>query len=249
MKFATSSLLLALLCVACSSARAEEPPKAPRVIELVNGHDLGGWEARKYGRKQDWVLKDGALVCNWPLSVLVYRATPIPRDFELDFEWQSAKPENETISYTGRLGVLINDEGESRLSKTSGKRVRLARHEVGFPVANGQLTFSTELMPIVVETKDSTSYGRFLGDEVEATEKFGDGWNIGRIVWRKGIVQHWVNGEKIVEANLDEVKATWDEPGPMRAAMDQPLYISLKCDVSSKPEEVRFRKLSLRIVE
>jgi hypothetical protein len=144
--------------------------KALAFESLFNGTDFTGWE-----QKGNWVFEDGAIFRKEKGGGLVYKAKPIPDDFELRFEWK------------------ISEKGNSGVYYRPGQYEYQVLHNQGHPDGRNPRTSAASLYYCMPPAKDAT---RAPGE-----------WNQGRIVCKGTVIQHWLNGEKVVD--FDYANPKW----------------------------------------
>jgi len=129
---------------------------------LFNGSDLAGWE-----NKGNWAPDEGTLFRKDKGGSLVYKAKPIPDDFELQFEWK------------------ISEKGNSGVYYRPGQYEYQVLHNQMHGDGKNPRTSAASLYFCMPPAKDAT---RPQGE-----------WNEGRIVCKGSVIQHWLNGEKVVD--------------------------------------------------
>ncbi|RFC44549.1 MAG: protein of unknown function (DUF1080) [Verrucomicrobia bacterium] len=146
-----------------------EMEKAKGFELLFNGSDLTGWES-----KGNWAPDDGALFRKDKGGSLVYKAKPIPDDFELQFEWK------------------ISEKGNSGVYYRPGQYEYQVLHNQMHGDGKNPRTSAASLYFCMPPAKDAT---RPQGE-----------WNEGRIVCKGSVIQHWLNGEKVVDFDYGDSK-------------------------------------------
>jgi hypothetical protein len=173
MKLPILPTTLALAALFAQVAPAQTPQasaeKAPAFESLFNGSDFTGWQ-----QKGNWVAEDGALFRKEKGGSLVYKAKPIPDDFELRFEWK--------IAENGNSGVYYRP----------GQYEYQILHNQGHPDGRNPRTSAASLYFCMPPAKDAT---RPQGE-----------WNQGRILCKGSVIQHWLNGEKVVDFDYKNPK-------------------------------------------
>jgi len=181
-----SSLLLLVLVFAVSPSFAAEAnqlsarEKADGWKLLFDGKSLQGWRGYKTPAVgTGWKVQDGALVLNAAKTGDLV-TTAAYADFELIFEWKIAEGGNSGVFYRAGLG----DSGASRsapeyqvLDNEKAKDNKLGNHLAG------------------------ALYD--LGNEVPRNLPKPVGqWNQGRVIVKGWQVEHWLNGQKVITADL-----------------------------------------------
>jgi hypothetical protein len=188
-------------------------------ITLFDGKNLDHWDKRS----ELWGNEDGAIATKPSAQyargdLLTRRAF---RDFELEFEWKVARGANAGIkyrlqgSYDYRPGsgpirsandvlLLFNWSGPKAVS-VIGFEYQLADDAATGDVKNGP-QFSAGALYHYAAPKKSRNAA-------------GETWHKGRIVLRGMHVEHWLDGEKVIDVNLDAPGLIWSKPGTDRAVM------------------------------
>ena len=145
---------------------------------LFDGRTTAGWRTfKKPGVDAGWEVRDGALVCIDPKNTgdLVTDATY--GDFDLSFAWR--------IAPKGNSGVYFHVLEQGEHGYESGPEYQLLDNAHGEPPAQQ----AGSLFGLYAPSKDMT---RPVGE-----------FNVSRIVVRRGHVEHWLNGAKVVEYQLN----------------------------------------------
>jgi hypothetical protein len=179
------ALTLAVFCVA--AVRAEDN-KAPEGFKaLFNGKDLTGWKVNEGGKMDVWGAEKGVLFVQgsgggWLMTEDEYG------DFELRLEYKM--PEK------GNSGVALRSAMKGNPAFEAGMEIQLLDdewHKKNYPeLKPTQLTGS--IYDVVPPSKD-------------ALKKVGE-WNEMRITAKGPKITIELNGQKIVDANLDDHKAS-----------------------------------------
>ena len=169
------SFLLSCAALFAPAVLAQTPPppaeqKAVSFETLFNGKDFSGWE-----QKGNWVFEEGAIFRKDKGGSLVYKAKPIPDDFELRFEWK------------------ISEKGNSGVYYRPGQYEYQVLHNQGHPDGRNPRTSAASVYFCMPPSKDAT---RTQGE-----------WNQARIVCKGTVIQHWLNGEKVVD--FDYANPKW----------------------------------------
>lgn len=145
---------------------------------LFDGKSLTGWRGYKTEQPVGWSVQDGALALAAGRKGDLVTAQEF-QDFELSFEWKISEAGNSGVLYRVGLG----DQAPARsgpeyqvLDNTKAKDSKIATHHAG------------ALYDLVAPPKDVT---RPVGQ-----------WNEGRIRVQGWKIEHWLNGTKLVEADL-----------------------------------------------
>lgn len=160
-----------------------------KVKSLFDGKSLSGWHAfNKPGKVENWTIIDGALVClgaaEWDTGGDIVSDEEF-ENFELSWDWKIDRGGNSGVMYH-----VIEDEKYIAPWET-GPEYQLI-DDLSYPqkLENWQLTGGDYAMNAPSEKKRLNPVGE---------------WNSSKIIFKKGHVEHWLNGEKIVEFTA------WDE--------------------------------------
>ncbi|MFT4024817.1 MAG: DUF1080 domain-containing protein [Flavihumibacter sp.] len=151
---------------------------------LFNGKTLAGWHGyNKTGEVKNWTVEDGALVCHGAAHGDTGGDLVTDKDydnFELSWDWKIGKGGNSGVMYH-----VVEDKKYEGPYMT-GPEYQLI-DDIGFPEK------------IEDWQKTGADYAMNLADTSKKKLKPVGEWNSSRIVFNKGHVEHWLNGEKIVE--------------------------------------------------
>jgi len=201
--FALYSLSFSAILMDCSSKKQEEAttntpavsPAAQLTEEqkaegwqlLFDGQTTNGWQIFKARENNTWEVIDGTLHCKALDETVTgvgdkradIMTTNEYENFELSFDWK--------IAVQGNSGVMFRVTEEFEQPYYSGPEYQLM-DDAGFPNETpDHLTGSNYAMHAAGKTN------------LRAT---GD-WNTSKIVVNKNHVEHWLNGDKVVEYELN----------------------------------------------
>ncbi len=171
------------------------PSSQSEWISLFDGKTLNGW--KQYGRDQItkmWSAEDGMIVCNGEGGGEAdgrQRGSLMTTDqfgnFELELEWK--------ISPEGNSGILYHvvEKPEYKHAFDTGPEYQLI-DDVNFP------------SPITELQKTAAAYDMYPAKADKKLNPVGE-WNRSKIIYNNGHVEHWLNGEKVVE--YQEGSADW----------------------------------------
>ncbi|MEO8713302.1 MAG: DUF1080 domain-containing protein [Parafilimonas sp.] len=146
---------------------------------LFDGKTLDGWRTFK-NKPGKWKTENGA-ICSYTAdngeADLI--TDDMYENFELDIDWK--------ISAEGNSGILYLVTEDYDATYLSGPEYQLI-DDAGYPekIEDWQRTGANYAMN---------------APAVNAAKKPGE-WNTTKIIVNKGHVEHWLNGEKVVEYNL-----------------------------------------------
>ena len=177
---------------------------------LFDGKSLSGWHAfNKPGEIKNWTIEDGAMVC---LGAAVGDSGgDIVSDkeydnFELSWDWKIDKGGNSGVMYH------VIESSKYKAPYETGPEYQLIDDD-GYPdkLENWQKTGADYAMNIPNDKKKVNPVGE---------------WNTSKIIFNKGHVEHWLNGEKIIEFEAGNEK--WIKEKEQGKWKDFPDYGSIK---------------------
>ncbi len=221
---ALSLILLSLTTLSCSDKNAKSDTDATETatnnstdstaaagnsqefVNLFDGQSLAGWHGfNKTGEVKNWTVQDGALVCLGAAKDA--HGGDLVSDkqysnFELTWDWKVDKGSNSGVMYH-----VIEDKKYEAPYET-GPEYQVM-DDIGFPekLENWQMA--------------GADYAIAPANDKKKLKPVGE-WNSSRIIYNNGHVEHWLNGEKIVdfERNSD----FWKKQRPERKWKDFPDY-------------------------
>ncbi|MCW5909521.1 MAG: DUF1080 domain-containing protein [Cyclobacteriaceae bacterium] len=194
------TLLLLVALAGCSPTKTEEKSEPADIDNqltadeaaagwklLFDGKTLTGWTIFKAYPNNTWEVTDGTLHCK-PLNEATgdgnersdLRTTEQFQNFELVFDWKVAPEANS--------GVMYRVTEEFDQPYYSGPEYQLI-DDTGYP---GDLTDMQ---------KTGSNYDMHAASATKPVKPAGE-WNISKIVVNGNLVEHWLNGSKVVEYEL-----------------------------------------------
>lgn len=178
--------------------------------KLFDGKSLAGWHAfNKPGEIQNWTIMDGAMVCLGAAEGDTGGDIVSDKEyenFELSWEWKIDKGGNSGVMYH-----VIEDD-KYKAPWETGPEYQLV-DDISYPVKleAWQLTGGDYAMNPPSDKKKLNPVGE---------------WNSSKILFNKGHVEHWLNGDKIVEFTAWDSK--WEHEKNTGKWKDYPDYGSAK---------------------
>lgn len=181
-----------------------EQQKAQGLIALFDGKTLDGWHIYKNKENDSWEVADGTLHCKPFVENGTNKRSDLTtneqyENFELYFDWK--------ISPQGNSGVMFHVVETYDEPYGSGPEYQVL-DDVGYPgdLKDVQLTAANYDMHVAGSNKKMNPVGE---------------WNNSKLVVNHNHVEHWLNGEKVVEYDLGSddwnqrlAKSKWkDFPG------------------------------------
>jgi len=185
-------------------------PSSPNWVNLFDGNSFTGWHSFNGGKEiTSWKIEDSSLVCLGTAKDA--HGGDIVSDneyenFELTWDWKVTKGANSGVMYH------VVEDSKYKAPYETGPEYQVI-DDVGFP---GKLEDWQ---------KAGSDYAMYLPNDKKKLKPVGE-WNSSKIVFNKGHVEHWLNGEKILEfeAWTDE----WNKKKTQGKWKDYPDYGSAK---------------------
>ncbi|HVL39568.1 MAG TPA: DUF1080 domain-containing protein [Fimbriimonadaceae bacterium] len=183
------STLIATLALAPQAAALEPIPnhltqqeKAEGFRLLFDGKTTDGWKGwRRQEMPKGWQVRDGSLVILPELKAGGDIATKEQfADFELRLEWK--------VTPGGNSGIFYRASEEFRLPWATGPEMQVLDNE-RHPDGKSPLTSA------------GSNYGMHPAP-IDAAKPAGE-WNAVRLVAKGKHIEHWLNGKKVVEYEVD----------------------------------------------
>jgi len=186
-------LTAATILYSCSETKKSSNTD-PGYISLFDGKTLKGWRTYQNKSADSWMVRDGMLYCKGSTTDKSDRRADLItvdsfENFDLQLDWK--------ISPQGNSGILYMVTEEYPSSYLSGPEYQLI-DDVNFPEK--------------LEDWQKTAANYAMHTAPTAHPKPAGQWNHTRILVNNGHVEHWLNGEKVVEYEL------WTEDWKSRKA-------------------------------
>lgn len=179
-------------------------------IPLFDGKTLAGWHGfNKTGEIQNWTVEDGALVCLGAAKDASGGDIVTDKkfeDFELTWDWKVDKGSNSGVMYH------VVEDPKYKAPYETGPEYQII-DDLGFP---------EKLEPWQQAGAD---YAMHVANDKKQLKPVGE-WNSSKIIYNNGHVEHWLNGEKIVE--FEAGTEAWNKEKTEGKWKDYPDYASAK---------------------
>ncbi len=236
---------------------------------LFDGKTMHGWldPARKNVPGLSWALEDGTLT-----TVLKPRieedliSKDSYADFELEFDWRVSERGNTGLKYRLQREIFVDNttvkpgpngfEGVlgRELAAKASNRKKLAPDAKGFVYT---VAFEFQLIddkrhPDALRGPDRQTGALYsmIPPTASPARPAGE-WNHGRLVVKGKHVEHWVNGEKVLDASLDDprvisgVEKRWKPAPEILSDLKNP-KLSGPIALQHHGDRVWFRNLRIR---
>ena len=184
-------------------------PSTANWVSLFDGKSFAGWHTFNGKEITSWMIEDSAMVCLGTAKDA--HGGDIVSDneyenFELTWDWKVTKGANSGVMYH------VVEGSKYKAPYETGPEYQII-DDIGFP---GKLEDWQ---------KAGSDYAMYLPNDKKKLKPVGE-WNSSKIVFNKGHVEHWLNGEKILEfqAWSDE----WNKKRKEGKWKDYPDYGSAK---------------------
>ncbi len=178
MKYSSVRGAFAALIVAVLATLSGQAAQ-PQWVSLFDGQTIAQWRGYKMATVPDsWRVEEGAITWTKGVPVdLVSREQYT--NFEFEFDWK--------VPPGGNSGVMFRVTEDLERTYHSGPEFQIL-HNAGHSDGKNPMTSAGSNHSLHAPTKDMT---RPVGE-----------WNQGRLVVNGNHVEHWLNGEKVVDYDL-----------------------------------------------
>jgi len=186
-------------------------------------------------------------------------------DFELTFEWKISARGNSGIKYRLQDAMFMNESIERPVKKFEetlrdeyvrrpSDRAKLKPNEHGqlYTVAfEFQLIDDENYLYKLPGLQKTGALYSVIPPTKAASKKPGE-WNTGKLVVKGDHVEHWVNGQKVLDANLKSpeiaagAKARWGETHPVYKLLTEQPKKKSPILIQNHGDEAWFRNLRIK---
>ena len=183
-------LLIVVACVSFTVATNKIKTTHTEWVSLFDGKTLKGWHGfNKTGTVTNWAIEDGAMVCLGAAADA--HGGDIVTDagyenFELKWEWKITKEGNSGVMYH------VVEDAKYQAPYETGPEYQMI-DDLNFP------------QKLEEWQKTGADYAMNIANDKKKVMPVGE-WNTSKIIFNKGQVEHWLNGQKIVEFTAWDAK-------------------------------------------
>ena len=158
-------------------------PAAPTAVSLFDGKTLNGWHGfNKTGAVKNWAIEENAMVCLGASKDAAGGDIVSDKEyenFEMSWQWKVTKGGNSGVMYH------LIELPKYKTTYETGPEYQMI-DDIGFP------------QKLEDWQKSGADYAMNLANDKKKLMPVGE-WNTSKIIFNKGHVEHWLNGEKVVE--------------------------------------------------
>ena len=233
-------------------------------IVLFDGKSMAGWEdpRQKVPPGDAWSIDDGCLKANRKPRITEDLFTKeLFRDFELDFEWRVAAGANSGVKYRIQDHVFVARRGVSKfedLVNFSVENRPTSRPNQGqdYVVGFEYQVLDNARNPDARNGLDHQAAALYdiAGPSQDVTKPVGE-FNQSRLVVKGNHVEHWLNGVKVVDADLDSPHAAeriahrWGSGTPVTNLLVRQPKKDCPISLQNHGDEAWFRNIRIRRLE
>jgi hypothetical protein len=268
-----------LVFAACATAPSPEPntlspeEQAEGWILLFDGRTMEGWEdpGKKSPPGNAWGVEDGCLktVPRARMREDLFTLASFG-DFELKFEWKISPGGNTGVKYRIQDRAML-EEGKRKPDASSFEEV--VNYEMTHRLASrSQVSPSSQFEEYAVAFEyqliDNTGHqdakrgGRYQAASIyglvapsETVARPAGEFNESRIVLRGNHVEHWLNGVKVVDTDLDTeeirqgLESRWGKESPVSDLLTRQPRRETPIGLQHHIDEAWFRNIKIRHLE
>lgn len=233
-------------------------------ISLFDGKTMTGWDdpRQKTPPGDAWTIDDGCLKANHsPHITEDLFSKDVFRDFELTWEWKVAPGANSGVKYRIQDRVFLAHGSARRFedqvnlslqNKPAGRPDRGQEYVVGFEYQ--MLDNARNSDARVGVTHQAGALYDIVGPAKDVTRPAGE-FNESRLVVKGNHVEHWLNGVKVVETDLDSTLAAesiahrWGTGTPVTVDLTKQPRKDCPISLQNHGGDTWFRNIRIRRLE
>ena len=201
-------------------------------MRLFDGKTFKGWHNfNQTGEVKSWVIEDSALVClgnSGSHSGDLVSETAY-ENFELSWDWKISKGGNSGVMYH------VVEDPKYKAPYETGPEYQLI-DDIGFP---GKLEDWQ---------KAGADYAMNTPNDKKKLKPVGQ-WNTSKIVYNKGHVEHWLNGEKIIDFQRDAAWETQKKTGKWKTYPNYASVTKGKIALQDHGAKTYFKNITIKPIK
>jgi len=251
------------LWIALAAASVAFPAPADWIV-LFDGKTMAGWEdpRQKVPPGDAWTIDDGCLkATRRPHITEDLFSKELYRDFELAFEWRVASGANSGVKYRIQDRVFLARRPMARFedlvnfslqNRPAVRPDRGQEYVVGFEYQVLDNTRNSDARN-GTDHQAAALYD-IVGPPRDVTRPVGE-FNESRLVVKGNHVEHWLNGVKVVDTDLDSTHAAeriahrWGQDTPVTAQLTRQPRKDCPISLQNHGDEAWFRNIRIRKLE
>ena len=230
-------------------------------VSLFDGTTMAGWEdpREKVPAGNAWTIEDGCLKAKrGPRIIEDLFTKDVFRDFELAWEWKVAPGANSGVKYRIQDHVFVVHHLAQRFEEMVNFSME---HRLGERPDHGQdyvVGFEYQMLDNARNSDAKAGADHqagalydIAGPARDVTRPVGE-FNESRLVVKGNHVQHWLNGVKVVEADLDSAMAAeriarrWGAGTPVTMELTKQPRKECPISLQNHGDDAWFRKIRVR---
>lgn len=190
-----------------AAASADSTPASSEWVSLFDGKSFAGWHGFNKGTDsiKNWAIEDSSLVCLGAAKDAhggdIVTDKPYS-NFEMEWDWKVTKGANSGVMYH------VVEDKKYQAPYETGPEYQVI-DDIDFPdkLEDWQ--------------QAGADYAIMPAGSNKKLNKVGD-WNSSKLIYNKGHVEHWLNGEKVLEFNRSD--SAWKKVRETGKWKDYPDY-------------------------
>jgi hypothetical protein len=233
-------------------------------VTLFDGKTMAGWEdpRQKTPPGDAWAIEDGCLKANrHPRITEDLFSKELYRDFELMFEWRLAPGANSGVKYRIQDRVFLTRGGMGKFEDWVNSS--MAHKPAARPDRGQEYVVGFEYQMLDNGRNADARHGRdhqagalydIVGPEKDVTRPVGE-FNESRLVVKGNHVEHWLNGVKVVDTDLDSplalerIAKRWEHGTPVGDALSKQPRKDCPISLQNHGDDAWFRNIKIRKLE
>ena len=203
-------------------------------VSLFDGKTFAGWHGFNKGTDsiKNWMIEDGSLVCLGAAKDA--HGGDIVTDksygnFELEWDWRVTKGANSGVMYH------VVEDKKYQAPYETGPEYQVI-DDVDFPEK------------LEDWQKAGADYAIMAANDKKKLNAVGE-WNSSKLVYNNGHVEHWLNGEKVVE--FDSSSDSWKNMRATGKWKDYPVYAKAESSgiaLQDHGNKVYFKNIRIKVL-